>query len=463
MKNIVFAIIADRDTTFFLNIARELKEIGYNASFITFYEPAKYVITKQGFDVFSIHEKLREKNKADSLGIDNEYFKKNFNLDQFIKHEMLTFNIKDEKKLKLKTNLYISVLDNWIRNKRPDIVIQELGGFIAPLSLFCACANNNVRHVFIEPGFFKGTLAFLVDTTVFKVSNTGYSEISQNFAINYINKYNESKTVSVPDKDIHHFKDATLSKIFNLPTLYKLVKKIYVKYICREGQEYDAIANHSIRNISMIFNRQIIKNYYIEANLLEHKQYVYYPLHVPLDFQLTVRSPQWLDQIYLLEKVCDILPSNYLVVAKEHPAAIGAYSYRQLKPLISRDNFVLINPQNNSYDIIKHSAAVLTINSKVGAEALIQCKPVFVLGEAFYNDHSLINKLPNLDKLQQIMENDNKLQSVTTPNIINITNFLSQLHEHVFYGELYINDKENILSITNSLDLIFRRIDGCVS
>ena len=39
----------------------------------------------------------------------------------------------------------------------------------------------------------------------------------------------------------------------------------------------------------------------------------------------------------------------------------------------------------NTYDIINKMDAIVTINSKVGAEALSQYKKVLVLGDAFYN------------------------------------------------------------------------------
>lgn len=353
MKHVVLTIIAERDTRFFLNIAKKLKNFGYDISFITFYEPAIKVISPEGFEVFSLHAELR-KNKVKISSVDCEFEENEcgVSIEDMIRHEMLTFNIKNKKKLKNKAMNYFKIMDQYINKIRADLVIQELGGFIAPLALYSACMKNNIRHAFIEPGFFKGTIGFLVDTTVFSVNSHKYYDIANKFVANYIDYYKNNKTIVVPEKDKHHFKDAKLSKILNTQNFIKLLNKIYVKYVCLQGQEYDAIMNHIIRNICMVYNRFCNNRYYSSLNFLSDKQYIYFPLHVPLDFQLTFRSPQWLNQIDLLNKICDILPKNYILITKEHPAAIGAYSYDELKKLIHRNNFEIANPLYNSFDII---------------------------------------------------------------------------------------------------------------
>jgi hypothetical protein len=61
-----------------------------------------------------------------------------------------------------------------------------------------------------------------------------------------------------------------------------------------------------------------------------------------LDFQLTVRSKEWLDQIALLEQVSNFLPPGFDLWIKEHPAAIGAYSIRELDKLLNSPNVKII-------------------------------------------------------------------------------------------------------------------------
>ena len=46
--------------------------------------------------------------------------------------------------------------------------------------------------------------------------------------------------------------------------------------------------------------------------------FVYYPLHVPADMALTLRSPEYLDQVATIDFLLRTIPDSHVLVAKEH-------------------------------------------------------------------------------------------------------------------------------------------------
>jgi len=452
-KNIVLTIIADRDADFFLSVANQLVLQGYHIFFLTFYGPAESKIQKCGYDVLNLHSIInldREPILRPNFPEDLEKKYKIKSIRDLLLHENMTFNRKNEIDLLKKCAVYLEAIQTWLEDIKPNVVIQELGGFIAPMSLYHACKRNGIKHIFIEPMMFQGTLGFVENTINYTIK---VKRQSRNNAVQkYVEKYMASQNAVIPKKDQHHFRDATLAKLINFQNIRKLALKIWYKFFLRTEQEYDAISNHIWRNFRMIINRKKLSTFYwLHENLPSNKKYVYFPLHVPLDFQLTVRSKEWLNQIALLERISNFLPPGVDLWIKEHPAAIGAYSIKELKKLLSSPNVKIIHPLENSFSIIHNASAVITINSKVGAEALMQGKPLFVLGQAFYRNHGITYDVSSIPELEKELTDFLKNKSNLRPSNKKIKDFLNAVWAKSLPGELYVNTSENINKFASSL------------
>jgi len=158
--NIIFAVIAMRDAVFFANVADRLKQKGYQTAFITFYEPGDEYLIQRGYDVYSIHKKIRNKtvNISEELIYEFQQEYQLHNIRDLLIHEKLTFNYYDEERLLRKTVLYFQFFSEVFASIQADFVVQELGGFIAPLTLFYSCLKFKINHLFLEPAMYKGRL-----------------------------------------------------------------------------------------------------------------------------------------------------------------------------------------------------------------------------------------------------------------------------------------------------------------
>jgi hypothetical protein len=62
----------------------------------------------------------------------------------------------------------------------------------------------------------------------------------------------------------------------------------------------------------------------------------YFPFHVQLDYSLTIRCPEYLNQLALVDYVCAVLPAGVSLYVKEHPASIGGFGCNELRRLVRR-------------------------------------------------------------------------------------------------------------------------------
>lgn len=124
------------------------------------------------------------------------------------------------------------------------------------------------------------------------------------------------------------------------------------------------------------------------------ERFVFFPLQVCQDSQLTVHSPVYgnrLDDAIadLVAALAEAAPDTRLVV-KLHPADRHKTDY---DPVIRRFPEVTWLDGGDVRRILPAAAAVVTVNSTVGLEALVFERPVIVLGNAAYGFDGLVHRV----------------------------------------------------------------------
>ena len=110
--------------------------------------------------------------------------------------------------------------------------------------------------------------------------------------------------------------------------------------------------------------------------------YIFVPFQVDYDSQIISHSP-WIKNMeyfyQVLERLVTNLPEGLKLIIKEHPASARCYQY-----LHNRNPRIEFMNAEDTGVLISNANLVITINSTVGLEGIIQDKPVLVLGNAFY-------------------------------------------------------------------------------
>jgi capsule polysaccharide modification protein KpsS len=464
MNNIcVFAVIAMRDVNFYLALASRLKIINknYKICFISFYEPGNALIQNENYQLYNLYDYLNSNNNKSTENYDSVSDYSIDELHKYILHEKLTFSLHDEYKLFKKLKLYLDTINDILsdisRHYYPNkiIIFQELGGFIAPLSLYLTATKRNIQHIFFEPSFFNGKIFFNINTLNAPIINeTENSTEIANKVKHYLDKFIEQNKAITPKKDSHHFIAMGFSKLVNPRNARQLYYKIYHKYILRKKQEYHYIYKYMDTFWKRYLNYYNLKSLYTKYLPNKKEKFVYFPFHVPLDFALTIRSPDYLNQISFLHTFIKVLPNDFKLYIKEHPAAVGCFAYSELEDLLKNERIILLEPSISSNEVIKHATVIITINSKVGAEAILYGKPVVVFGDSFYSKSNLVYYSNNITAAKKYF-NDKLYLAYENPEQNKILEFFTNLFRKSCKGELYELTPENINNFSAEINNLY--------
>ena len=445
------------EAEFWASVGKILRDKGYRIAFILFDETSRRVMHKNDFPYFNIHELRRDQKDArpdvrkiyeyaQTFGIQNIR-------DMFI-HETLAYHRTDEDGLIHKTYDYLCVLDDIFSKNKINCIIQEMGGFAAYSCVFYAARKYGVDHLFYEPACLPGRIVFNLNSFYsdipFQLLEASVSTEARTWAKSYIDRYCAMRNMVIPVKDRHLFRDMTLGRMVNRFNAIRLIKKLHHKYILREKAEFDELWRVFAFNVRKLMRRRSISGLY--SNVLKEKdgrKYIYYPLHVPHDVQLTVRSNLFYFQEALIEYLSRILPIGYDLYIKEHPASVGALPVDGLKRLVKKRNYLkLLHPSINSFELVKNAEIVIVVNSKVGFEALMQGKKVIVVGEAFYKNKGLTVDVENLKDLDHIVHNTLEADG---PDMGRVEEVIARIYEWSYPGELFAMDRDNHRNMSDAV------------
>src|SRR5262249_38620144 len=254
--------------------------------------------------------------------------------------------------------------------------VQELGGFLSVIAAFYAARKRGIRNWFIEPSFFRGRLYYTPDSFAAPDTMATPAESVSPEVRAYLDQTLAQRSIVIPQKDRHQY-SAALRKVANPRNARRLVEKLWDQYALGKPQEFGHNLRHARVHAEMAINAARLRRLYAP---MPERPFVYYPLHVPADMALTLRSPEYLDQVATIDFLLRTIPDSHLLVVKEHPAQIGAIPAARLFALARRfDNFILLPPQTSNYKVLDRADAVISVNSKSGAEALLLGKPVVVM------------------------------------------------------------------------------------
>lgn len=450
--DLIIAIMAVQEAEFFAIAAKRLKSDGVSVAFLNFHEAADDICDREGVKYFSLHKIKRglPKTAPGDAEVKDVEQRLGIAMDRVALHEKLTANRSQDYTTR-KFVAYHDIIDSIFRDNEIGCVLQELGGFMAPQMLYHVTRARGVNHVFIEPAMFPRRLVYTLNTMYAGIPARFRQAASNAMPVelkSLIEKYTSEKTVVIPKKDRHFFKDMNLSRLLSPDNFKRLSRKLYHKYILGRQEEYDAILWYAVYHVQKMLKRKSLTAYYTQPDY--STRYVYYPFHVPLDVQLTVRCPEYLDQESVVDKIASELPEGHMLYIKEHPAAIGGHDFKRLTELLkNRKNVRLIHPLTNSFDLIKNSACVVTINSKVGFEAIMQSKPVVVLGKAFYRGHGVTVDADGIADVKRAIKT--AIESFAPDGNIR-TAFLNSAFAWSLEGELYEFSPANVDKYCESLN-----------
>lgn len=209
-------------------------------------------------------------------------------------------------------------------------------------------------------------------------------------------------------------------------------------------EEYKKVWNP----IVYYFRYKKCKKYYNNADY--SKKYVYFPLHFQPEASTLVCAEKYEKQLYFIDSLAKSLPADTVLFVKEHFALLGNRDEQFYRELKKYPNVILIDPFENSKEIIEKSYAVATLTGTAGFEAMLLRKPVFVGGEVFYRNG------PGIINVEDIYQNYiNKIDNWEKPTRNELMKYICEYFRSIYpgiqYGRKNSVSEENIRLLAASL------------
>lgn len=449
---ILITTLAEYQTRFWIPVAQRLRDAGREVRLLAFDDRSAEMAAAQGISVVNMYRAGLEGGapiddehafnaRIASYGLDGSNF--------LFSHERVTFGICDTSALRRRFMIYTNAmeaeLDQLAARGQWAVVVQELGGFLSVIACFYAARKRGIRNWFIEPSFFRGRLYYTPDSLAAPDTMATPAEPVSPDVRGYLDDTLRQRAIVIPQKDRHQY-SAAFSKIANARNARRLAEKLWDQFALGKHQEFGHNLRHARAHAAMALGATRLKKLY---RPMPETPFVYYPLHVPADMALTLRSPEYLDQVATIDFLLRTLPDTHVLVVKEHPAQIGAISAGRLFELARRfDNFVLLPPQTNNYAVLGRADAIVSVNSKSGAEAVLLGKPVVVMGDAFYRSCPLVFAVNRLSDVPQRLREALRTQGFDPAKA---APYFETAWRKSFPGELYIDNPQQLDTFAASL------------
>jgi hypothetical protein len=443
--------LAEYQTVFWLKVGLQLKQSGHEAAFLSFDDRSTEMLKAAGLQTFSGTDRP-DAAVADSPAFDEMLQRFGISdLNFWFGHERFAFDVRDATQLRRKLMGALLAADDACRSmlaQGPVTMVQELGGFLSVIGSYFASRHYGIDNWFAEPSFFRGRLFFLRNGFGALAVDKPLDEAPQPEVVHYLDETVRKGAIVVPLKDRHQYTTAW-KKIVNTKNARRLFEKLVDKHLRGKKQEFGHIGTHVRTHARMLWSSFRLHGSY--TPLAQAGRFVYYPLHVPGDMALTLRTPHLLDQLAVIDFLCRSVPHSHRVAIKEHPAMVGAIDAGRVQALLRRhDNLVLLPPSTNNFEVLVNADAVVSINSKSGAEAALLGKPVLVLGDAFYRGSPLVDAVNRMQDLPKALAQSLQL-GFARPSRDLVLRYFSAVWRQSVPGELYDASEPNIATFTRSM------------
>jgi len=307
-----------------------------------------------------------------------------YDLTQNNLHSNLIKGIKKRQILRQGQNVF-RACKKYLNKDNVDLII--VWGGIRSFSFIpsAIAKKNNIKCIFIEKGLYPFTLQ--VDSK----GVNGFGKLKEEFA--FPKDFEESNP-------LEFYQSLLKEKWFSSQPLDTIKILTKLKYFLKQF----AFDELFIKIYHKYFETKLFKKFIYKKNWevtdpvkasekIEETGYIFIPFQVCDDSQLLVQDNWIKDNITLVKSVIKSLHDlgiSSKIIIKEHPREFRKIDYHE----ILNDKDVYFS-NAGAVDLISGSKLVVTINSTVGFEALVFCKPVLITGSALYESLPYITKVSN--------------------------------------------------------------------
>lgn len=366
-------------------------------------------------------------------------------------------------------------LDFVFKSEKPDVVINEAPANVFTNIAYHLCRKYKITYFGVVGSKFSGrvdvydsphTLS-LYKKTFDDLDKKSISVQEKQFASAFAKDFVSHKKLP-PYMDFQYsFSDIGVGRYAR--RIIKLMP-YFVKYLSlrKEFKNFDyeseSYLNYNLKRSFYSLTRNLRAFYFNKkySGIDDGNKFFVYPLHFHPEASTLVLATYFADQLNTIKNIAFSLPFPYKLYVKEHPIAIGTRTSSFYKEIKKLPNVVLIDSKENNKELINKSAGVITLTSTVGMEAAILGKPVYVLGDVFYDYHPFVREVGGFEELRNRISadliKDKKIENLNGINCRFVTSYFINTIPGDVIEALKGDDSNNYRNIYKSIKKIYEQI-----
>ncbi len=153
-----------------------------------------------------------------------------------------------------------------------------------------------------------------------------------------------------------------------------------------------------------VFLKSLFVHYDKLESLPPGAEVVFYPLHQEPEATLNYMSTFYSNQVATIENILKCLTPGQVLVVKEHPVDKGALLRGKFRRIRKENSSLYCLPAEvHGRLVLARASRVVTLTSTVGWEAAILGKPVYVLGQIFYDHCDRVVRAGHWEELRGLL------------------------------------------------------------
>ena len=143
------------------------------------------------------------------------------------------------------------------------------------------------------------------------------------------------------------------------------------------------LTKDKMRHKFFYFKRNFLKLFLNEnfSKEIPNLKFVYFPLHVDPEASTMVLSPYHTNQLAVIENLSKSIPSDHVLLVKEHIPMIGFRPRDFYKTIRSFPRVILVSPNFDQFSLISKASYVCSITGTAGLEGLLLRKKVLLISK----------------------------------------------------------------------------------
>jgi len=179
----------------------------------------------------------------------------------------------------------------------------------------------------------------------------------------------------------------------------------------RESFDYESLSvlHSTVRFPLRAFQRKVRYRSFVRKLLvptdeqLKKDDYYIFPMHFQPEASTSAQATYFCDLENTVRNIAFSIPFPSKLLVKEHPHAVGLTPKSFYRKVSLLPNCEVISPFTNNISLLENSKGVITLTSTLGLQAAILGKPVYVLGNVFYDFHPNVKKVVGFEDLNNVL------------------------------------------------------------